>query len=193
MPNFPAGRPKFRTMTISRRSRRRARLGVQRKVVDEATRRKRQRLLAACGVAVVVAGALVFLIEKFYDPEAWAREKAIKEQVALMAEKQKVTDDLTHIEIDIEDAITKNELDAARANLALLIEKSPDHPRREFLQTSIDRARRAAEVIRSEPRACAGPVAARPKNSVPAERAPSKAASGLSFAPRAQCPDALTA
>jgi len=153
-----------------------ARLGVQRKVVDEATRRKRQRLLTACGVAVVVAGALVFLIEKFYDPEAWAREKAIKEQVALMAEKQKVTDDLTHIEIDIEDAITKNDLDAARTNLALLIEKSPDHPRREFLQTSIDRAAELQKLSGLHPAPAPAPAAARPKNNVPAERAPSKAA-----------------
>ena len=60
-------------------------------------------------------GRLVFLIEKFYDPEARAREKAIAAQVALMAEQQKVTDDLTRIEIEIENAIIKNDLDTARA------------------------------------------------------------------------------
>src|SRR5204863_7512551 len=78
-----------------------ARLGVQRKVVDEASRRKRQRLLTACGIAVVVAGAIVFLIGKFYDPVARAREQAIAATVAKMTEQQKITDDLTLIEIDI--------------------------------------------------------------------------------------------
>ena len=51
-----------------------ARFGVQLKVADEASRRKRQRIIAACGVAVVVAGTLALLIEKFYDPQARARE-----------------------------------------------------------------------------------------------------------------------
>jgi TonB family protein len=117
-----------------------ARLGVQRKVVDEASRRKRQRVLTACGVAVAVAGVLVFLIEKFYDPEARAREQAIAAEVSRMAEQQKVTDNLTLIEIDIENAIMNNDLDAARNELAKLIEKAPKHARREFLQASIDRA-----------------------------------------------------
>src|SRR5690349_3005971 len=109
-----------------------ARLGVQKKAADEAAKRKRQRVFAACGIAVVVAGAIVFLIEKFYDPEARAREQAIAAEVKRMSEQQKVTDDLTLIEIDIENAIMKNDLDTARAELAQLIEKSPDHPRRDF-------------------------------------------------------------
>ena len=87
-----------------------ARMGVQRKVVDEVSRRKRQRLLTACGVAVAVSGVLVFLIEKFYDPEARARERAIAQEVTRMAEQQKVTDDLTLIEVDIENAIMNNEV-----------------------------------------------------------------------------------
>ena len=153
-----------------------ARLGVQRNVVDDAWRRKKTRLLTAGGVALVVASALVFLIEKFYDPEGWARDKAIKEQVALMVEQQKVTDDLTRIEIDIEDAITKNDLDTARRELARLIEQSPDHPRREFLQTSIDRAAELQKfAARSQP-AAPPPAAARPRNTDrPTERAPAKA------------------
>jgi protein TonB len=117
-----------------------ARLGVQRKVVDEASRRRRQRLLTASVTAVAVAAAIVFLIEKFYDPEARAREKAIAAEVTRMAEQQKVKDDLTVIEIGIEKAIMNNDLDAARAELARLVAESPDHPRREFLQASIDRA-----------------------------------------------------
>jgi TonB family protein len=165
-----------------------ARLGVQRKVVDEVSRRRRQRLLTACGVAVAVAGVLVFLFEKFYDPETWAREKAIKETVALMAEKQKVTDDLTHIEIDIEDAITKNDLDAARANLALLIEKSPDHPRREFLQTSIDRAAELQKLAGLNQPPAPAPAAARTRNNTPAERAPSKAPERVARAPERSAP-----
>jgi TonB family protein len=139
-----------------------ARLGVQQKVVDEATRRKRQRLLAACGIAVVVAGALVFLIEKFYDPEARAREKAIAAEVTRMAEQQKVTDNLTMIEVEIERAIMNNEVGAARAALATLIEKSPEHPRREFLQDAIDRAAELQKL------AAAGQAPSEPPPSAPA-------------------------
>jgi protein TonB len=109
-------------------------------VVDQATRRKRQRLFTACGIAIVVAGALVFLIEKFYDPAARAREQAIAAEVMRMSEQQKVTDNLTMIEVDIEQAIMNNDFDTARRELATLVEKAPDHPRREFLKASIDRA-----------------------------------------------------
>ena len=123
-----------------------ARLGVQRKVVDEASRRKRQRLLTACGIAVVVAGAIVFLIEKFYDPAARAREQVIAAEVTRMSEQQKVTDDLTMIEVDIEQAIINNDLETARKELAKLVEKAPDHPRREFLEKSIDRAAELAKL-----------------------------------------------
>jgi hypothetical protein len=125
-----------------------ARYGVQQKAVDEAARRKRQRVFAACGIAVAVAGAIVFLIEKFYDPDARVREQAIAAEVKRMSDQQKVTDDLTLIEIDIENAIMNNDLDKARAELAQLIEKSPEHPRREFLEKSIDRA---AELARLSP------------------------------------------
>ncbi|HLA73492.1 MAG TPA: TonB family protein [Steroidobacteraceae bacterium] len=117
-----------------------ARLGVQQKVVDEASRRKRQRLFTACGIAIVVAGAIVFLIEKFYDPAARAREQFIAAEMTRMSEQLKVTDNLTMIEVDIEQAIMNNDFDTARRELATLIEKAPDHPRREFLQASIDRA-----------------------------------------------------
>jgi TonB family protein len=123
-----------------------ARLGVQQKVVDEASRRKKVRLLTACGIAVVVAGTIVFLIEKFYDPAARAREQAIAAEVSRMVEQQKVTDNLTLIEIDIENAIMNNDFDTARKELASLIEKAPQHPRREFLQASIDRAAELAKL-----------------------------------------------
>jgi TonB family protein len=123
-----------------------ARLGVQQKVVDEASRRKRTRLFVAGGVALAVAGLIVFLIEKFYDPEARAREQAIAQEVQRLAEQQKVTDDLTRIEIDIETAIMENRLDVARGELATLVERSPNHPRREFLQDAIDRAAELAKL-----------------------------------------------
>ena len=84
-----------------------------------------------------------------------------------MAEQQKVTDDLTRIEIDIEDAITNNDLETARAELARLIEQSPDHPRREFLQTSIDRAAELQKFAgQSQPPAAAGRCA-RPEITAP--------------------------
>ncbi len=44
-----------------------------------------------------------------------------------------------------------NDLDTARAELAQLIEKAPDHPRREFLQTSIDRAAELQKFAAPEP------------------------------------------
>jgi TonB family protein len=123
-----------------------ARLGVQQKAVDEAARRKRVRLMAAGGVAVAVAASIVFLIETFYDPEARARERAIAQEVERMAEQQKVTDNLTRIEVDIESAIMENDFDAARASLAELVARSPEHPRRAFLQASIERAAELAKL-----------------------------------------------
>jgi TonB family protein len=123
-----------------------ARLGVKQKFVDEATRRKRQRLFTACGIALVVAAAIVFLIEKFYDPAARAREQIIAAERTRMSEEQKVTDNLMMIEVDIEQAIMNNDFDTARRELASLVEKAPNHPRREFLQASIDRAAELAKL-----------------------------------------------
>lgn len=166
-----------------------ARLGVQQKVVDEASRRKRVRLLTACGAAIVVAGGIVFLIEKFYDPEARARETAIAQTTQKMAEQQKVTDNLMLIEIDIEKAIMRNDLATARLELAKLVENSPNHPRREFLQASIDRAAELAKLSPNTPAEAppapsqaavvSGPAAASPVRNAtlkprPAEREPER-------------------
>ncbi len=149
-----------------------ARLGVQQKVVDEAARRKRTRLITAGGIALVVAAAIVLLIETFYDPEARARERAIAQEVERMAEQQKVTDNLTRIEVDIESAIMKDDFDAARAALAKLVEKSPEHPRRAFLEASIDRA---AELAKLEAQKSAPPTVAQAERAAPRERAPERA------------------
>lgn len=125
-----------------------ARYGVQQKAADDAAKRRRQRVYTTAGITVVVAGAIVFLVDRFYDPDARARDQAIAAEVTRMAEQQKVTDNLTLIEIDIENAIMNNDLDTARRELATLIEKSPNHARREFLEKSIDRA---AELARLSP------------------------------------------
>jgi TonB family protein len=148
-----------------------ARLGVQQKVVDETSRRRRTRLFVAGGIALAVAGLIVVLIEKFYDPEARAREQAIAQEVQRMAEQQKVTDDLTRIEIDIETAIMESKLEDARAALATLVEKSPDHPRREFLQDSIDRAAELAKLSAQggSAQSPSAPVAAAPPPRTAAE------------------------
>jgi TonB family protein len=143
-----------------------ARLGVQRKVVDEAARRKKRRLITASAAAVAVAAVIVVLIEQFYDPEARARERAIAAEMSRMAEQQKVTDNLLMIQVDIEKAITENNLDLARSKLASLVEQSPSHPRIEFLRASIDRAAELARLASrsagsAEPeRATARPAAA---------------------------------
>jgi protein TonB len=119
-----------------------ARFGVQ----QETTRRNRQRFMTATGIAVVVGGAILALLYRYYDPEKREREAAIAAEVTRMAEQQKVTDKLTLIEIDIENAIMNNDLDTARRELAQLVEQAPQHPRREFLQASIDRAAELARL-----------------------------------------------
>ena len=50
--------------------------------------------------------------------------------VTRLDEQRKFTDNLTLIEIDIENAIMENNLDVARQELAKLVEKAPAHPRR---------------------------------------------------------------
>jgi protein TonB len=171
-----------------------ARFGVQQKAIDEAAKRRRQRVFAACGIAVAVAGAIVFLIEKFYDPEARAREQAIAAEVKRMSEQQKVTDDLTLVEIDIENAIMNNDLDLARRELATLIEKAPNHPRREFLEKSIDRA---AELARLSPQGTDGDKASQapvqaavlPSSDRPRARTPEKTPARAADRPAARTPD----
>jgi protein TonB len=79
-----------------------------------------------------------------------------------MAEQQKVTDQLTLIEIDIENAIMNNDLDTARRELAKLVEESPEHPRREFLKASIDRAAELARLSAQGGGAAAAEQAAPP-------------------------------
>jgi TonB family protein len=157
-----------------------ARLGVQRKAIDEAGRRKRQQLITAGVVAVAVAGIIVVLINKFYDPEARARERAIAAEVSRMAEQQKATENLTLIEIDIEKAIMDNEFELARRELARLIELSPAHPRREFLQSSIDRAAELARLASpnrtAEPRNGVGTATPERAPARAAERAPERPA-----------------
>ncbi|HEX5160911.1 MAG TPA: TonB family protein [Steroidobacteraceae bacterium] len=123
-----------------------ARFGVRQKAADEAARRKRTRLIAAGGIAAAVAGVIVLLIEQFYDPAARAREQAISREIDRMAEEQKVSDSLARIEIEIENAIMANDLVKARRDLADLVEKSPNHPRLDFLRDAINRAEALAKL-----------------------------------------------
>ncbi len=173
-----------------------ARYGVQRKVVDEVAKRKKQRLITASAVAVVVAGVIVILIEKFYDPTARAREAAIAAEVTRMAEQQKVTDSLTLIEVDIEKAIMENNLDLARQELARLVQQAPAHPRREFLQASIDRAAELAKLAAQNgtPRESAG--SSEPERAAsrqrPAERAPERAPVRQASRQQDRAPDRAT-
>jgi len=162
-----------------------ARIGVQQKAVDEVSRRKRMRVMAAGGIAIAVAGVTFLLVRQFYDPEARAREKAIAEQIKVMNEQQQVKDNLALIEIDIESAIMSNDFEAARRKLAQLGEKAPDHPRLAFLEASIDRAEALAKlspesVKKEQPGSqTTAPSpgersAARPRTERTAERAPAK-------------------
>ena len=162
---FPASTPEPQLVEDFAEVSAQARFGVELKVADEASRRKRQHIIAACGVAVVVAGILALLIESIYDPQAHAREAAIAAQIAVMSEQQKASDNLALIEIEIETAIMNNDLDTARREFAVLMEKAPDHPRLEFLRKSIDRtaespsSRRKAQIrtrirLPQRPRRC---------------------------------------
>ena len=63
-----------------------------------------------------------------------------------MSEQQKASDNLALIEIEIETAIMNNDLDTARREFAVLMEKAPDHPRLEFLRKSIDRTAELAQL-----------------------------------------------
>ena len=124
-----------------------ARFGVQQKVVDEASRRKRQRIIAACGGRRRGRGHPGGADRKLLRPAMRAPAKqAIAAQIELMSEQQKASDNLALIEIEIENAIMNNDLDTARRELAVLMEKAPDHPRLEFLSKSIDRAAELAQL-----------------------------------------------
>jgi TonB family protein len=185
--DFPAWTPEVPTEDDFAQVAEQARFGVQQRAANEASRRKRQRIVTAGGIALVVAGAIVFLIDRFYDPAARAREAAIAAKIEHMTEQQKVTDSLTLIEIDIENAIMSNELDKARRDLALLTEKAPDHPRRAFLQNAIDRADEVAKLSpQADGKAAQAavlpaaaeqrPAASRPRAAErPAERVPERA------------------
>jgi TonB family protein len=148
-----------------------ARFGVQQKTVDEAAKRKRSRLIAAGAIAAAVAGVIVLLIEQFYDPEARAREQAISREIDRMAEQQKVSDGLALIEIEIENAIMANDLVTARRELAELNDRSPNHPRLDFLRDAIDRAEALAK-LSPDSKPAAPTQAAMP---APGERSQTKA------------------
>jgi TonB family protein len=133
-----------------------AKLGVRQPVVDEHSRLVKKRLLTAGGIAIAVAGVIVLALE-LYDPAAREREQAIAAEVQRMSEQQKVTDDLTLIEIEIENAIMSNDLATARAGLARLVERSPAHARKDFLEKSIERAEELARLA-GQTRAAPTPV-----------------------------------
>ncbi len=143
---FPGWSPEPQLMEDYAEVAAQARFGVQPKVSDETSRRKRNRVMAACAVALVVASTIVLLIENFYDPQARAREKAIAAQIVLMNEQRKASDNLALIEFEIENAIIRDDLDTARRELAVLVEKAPNHPRLEFLRKSIDRTEALARL-----------------------------------------------
>jgi TonB family protein len=144
-----------------------AKLGVQQKFVDEHSRVIKKRLMTAGGIAVAVAG-LIAVALYFYDPAAKEREKAIAAEVNRMAEQQKVTDDLTLIEIDIENAIMNNDLGTARTELAKLVAQSPGHARKDFLEKSIERAAELTKLSGQNNAAPVAPMSAPPTRSDPA-------------------------
>jgi len=165
-----------------------ARIGVQQKTDGDESRQKRMRVIVTGAIAVAVAGVIFVLVQHFYDPAARARERAIADQIKVMNEQQQVSDNLALIEIDIESAIMTNDFATARRELAQLIEKAPDHPRRAFLEASIDRAEALAKLspdsVKKEQASsqAATPSAGersttRPRTEHTAERAPAKSTS----------------
>jgi protein TonB len=164
-----------------------ARMGVERKTVDEAAKRKRQRLYTTGAIAAVVAGVIGFLVDKFYDPATRAREQAIAAEVARMDEQRKFTDNLTMIEVDIEKAIMDNDLDLARQELARLVEQAPEHPRRDFLQASIDRAAELARLAAQK--SSGGEAAGSAQTERTASRSPATESPGRRSAARETPPE----
>ncbi len=144
--DFPAWTPEPPTKDDFAEVAAQARFGVQQKVADDASSRKRLRMLATGGIAAAIAGVLYVLIQQFYDPQASARKQAIAEQIRQMDEQRQTNDGLALIEVDIETAIMANDLETARREFAVLIEKAPDHPRRAFLAASIERAEELAKL-----------------------------------------------
>jgi len=196
-PEFPEWTPELPTEDEFAQVAAQARFGVQQKAANDVSRRRRQRIFVAGGISLAAAVVIVMLIERFYDPAASAREAAIAAEVTRMTEKQKVTDSVTLIEIDIENAIMNNDLERARNELAQLVEKAPEHPRREFLEKSIDRAAELAKLSppsaeKTTQAAVMPPPAERPVASKPrgvervAERIPERAnrAAGQNIAQR---------
>jgi TonB family protein len=151
-----------------------AKLGVQPKVVDEHSRLVKKRLMTAGAIAVGVAGLIVLALE-LYDPAAKERERAIAAEVSRMAEQQKVTDDLTLIEIDIENAIMNNDLVTARTELAKLVARAPNHARKDFLEKSIERADELAKLAGKTAPEVVAPMAAGPTSASRNEAAPTRA------------------
>jgi hypothetical protein len=73
--DFPAWTPESPAQDDFAEVAAQARSGVQQKTVDDASRRRHMRMIAAGGIAVAVAGVIFLLVRQFYDPEARAREK----------------------------------------------------------------------------------------------------------------------
>jgi hypothetical protein len=128
-------------------------------------------------------------------------KRAIAEQIKVMNEQQQVSDNLALIEIDIESAIMTNDFVTARRELAQLVEKAPDHPRRAFLEASIDRAEALAKLspdsVKKEQAArrlrchSAGERStSKPRSERAADRAPSRSQRALR---NALCPHARSA
>ena len=62
-----------------------ARIGVQQKTDGDESRQKRMRVIVTGAIAVAVAGVIFVLVQHFYDPAARARERAIADQIKVMA------------------------------------------------------------------------------------------------------------
>ena len=150
------GRPNRRSKTISPRLPRRRAWACNAKWSTKSRVARSSACSRPAVCAVAVAGVLVFLIEKFYDPEARARERAIAagshaDGRAAEGHRRPHADRGRHRERDHEQRSS-----TWRAPLlATLVEKSPDHPRREFLQDAIDRAAELQKLARPAP--VAGP------------------------------------
>ena len=173
-PVYPAGRPNRRSKTTSPRSPRRRASACSAKWSTKPRVARRSACSRPAASPWPSPASSCSSSRSSTTPRRARANRPSPQEVTRMAEQQKVTDNLTLIEIDIENAIMNNDLDTgAHASSRTLVEKSPDHPRREFLQ-DVDRPRcRARRSWRASPRRSPGaePAACAPSESPPRDPA----------------------
>ncbi len=92
-------------------------------------------VIAACGIAVVVAGTLVLLSKTSMTRRRAPGKRRSRIRSRLMGEQQKASDNLARHRVRHRNRDHEQRSRYRAREFAVLIEKSPDHPRLEFLRS----------------------------------------------------------